>query len=242
MPRSLLPGARSSRLRDRQKEERELLVKKAFVEDILKENNILSVLLGRQSTFNAVLWNADLLPCQSKESQMPPANETVSTTPGETVPNNPYEKHNDHNNLLDEMNVYMEALNDPYMGDDDISRDFHIDSGALACVACGILGFPFMSVVQLSERASIELLADLVKEGPGVSELKNTHHHTNLDGSVKSSVSGILPPTLSDNLPSLSAISCLFFCDSSISLEFRTTNFLLKLKFINLILYTSGKI
>lgn len=189
VPRSLLPGARSSRLRDRQKEERELLVKKAFVEDILKENNILSVLLGRQSTFNAVLWNADLLPCQNRESQMPSANETVYTTTGETVPNNPSVKQHDQNNLLDEMNLYMETLNDPYMGDDDISRDFQIDSGALACVACGILGFPFMSVVQLSERASMEVLADLVEEGPGVTELKNTHHYANLNGSVKSSVS-----------------------------------------------------
>lgn len=209
MPRSLLPGARSSRLRDRQKEERELLVKKAFIEDILNENNILSVLLGRESTLNAILWNPDLLPCQSKESQMPIATDTVASAPEENL----LEVHSDRNddqknNLLDEMSLYMETLNDLYVDDDDLSCGFQIDSGALACVACGILGFPFMSVVQMSERASMELLGDLVQEGTGI------------DGTaVKGSVSGIGLPTLSDNLVSFSVTSCLA-CLSGINSAF----------------------
>ncbi|XP_044479854.1 probable lysine-specific demethylase ELF6 [Mangifera indica] len=176
VPRSLLPGARSSRLRDRQKEERELLVKKAFIEDMLKENNSLSALLGQQLTSHAVLWNPDLLPCSSKESQLPSKTDAVTSTPGVTVSVIDSEKKSNHNNLLDEMNLYMETLNDLYMDDDDLSSDFQIDSGALACVACGILGYPFMSVVQPSERASMELLlADLVQEGPRVSEPENSY-------------------------------------------------------------------
>ncbi|XP_031257332.1 probable lysine-specific demethylase ELF6 [Pistacia vera] len=189
VPRSLLPGARSSRLRDRLKEERELLIKKAFIEDMLKENNTLSALLGQESTSYAVLWNPDLLPCSSRESQLPTATDAVTATPGATVSDIHSEKKTNQNNLLDEMNLYMETLNDLYMDDDDISSDFQIDSGALACVACGILGFPFMSVVQPSERASMEFLpADFVQEGPRISEPKNSHPCMDLD-LTKSSVS-----------------------------------------------------
>lgn len=197
MPRSLLPGARSSRLRDRQKEERELSVKKAFIEDMLKENDILSVLLGKDSSYRAVIWNPDLLPCASKESQLSSVAATVATTPNENVSR----IHSDHsdgnsieNDLFKEMSLYMETLNDLYVDDDDLSCDFQVDSGTLACVACGILGFPFMAVVQPSESASIEVLPVdhlLVEEGPRVTRSENGHSSADPDGTVKGSVSGI---------------------------------------------------
>ncbi|KAL0452151.1 UNVERIFIED_CONTAM: putative lysine-specific demethylase ELF6 [Sesamum latifolium] len=44
------------------------------------------------------------------------------------------------------------------LNDDDLAYDFQIESGTLPCVACGILGFPFMAVVQPSEVASTNLL------------------------------------------------------------------------------------
>ena len=173
VPRSLLPGVRSSRLKDRQKEERELLVKKAFIEDILTENNTLSVLLGKDSSYRAVLWNPDSLTYPNKETQSPSAGATVGTTATENASCVDSGKHdNEQNYLLDEMSLYMENLNDLYLGSDDLSCDFQVDSGTLACVACGILGFPFMSVVQPSEKASVELVRDnqlLVQECPGVS-------------------------------------------------------------------------
>ncbi|KAK3232472.1 hypothetical protein Dsin_004353 [Dipteronia sinensis] len=93
--------------------------------------------------------------------------------------------------MLDEMSLYMETLNDLYSDDHDLS-DFQIDSGTLACVACGILGFPFMSVIQLSKRAAMDILPanhDSVHEGSGVLEPKDTHPFIDLDGTVSSSVS-----------------------------------------------------
>jgi hypothetical protein len=87
----------------------------------------------------------------------------------------------------------METLNDLYM-EDDLSCDFQVDSGTLACVACGILGFPFMSVVQPSERAFIELTPGdylLAQEEPGVTRSDNVQPSSNPDISVKGSIPGI---------------------------------------------------
>ncbi|KAK9283768.1 hypothetical protein L1049_012020 [Liquidambar formosana] len=206
VPRSLLPGARSSRLRDRQKEERELSVKKAFIEDMLNENNLLTVLLGKGSIFHAVLWDPESLPSPSKESQLPSGAATVDTMPGENVTNVHSENDNNQNDLFDEMSLYMETVNDLYLDDDDdLSCDFQVDSGTLACVACGILGFPFMSVVQPSERASMELLpADqcFIKEGTtGISKSVNTDSSSLLDGTIKDSISENLPHVPDHSLP-----------------------------------------
>ncbi|KDP44393.1 hypothetical protein JCGZ_20073 [Jatropha curcas] len=196
VPRSLLPGARSSRLRDRLKEERELSVKKSFIEDMLKENSILSVLLGKGSTHNVLIWNPDLLPCASKESQLP---STVATTPEENVSHIHSEDNCNtaENDLFKEMSLYMETLNDLYVDDVDISCDFQVDSGTLACVACGILGFPFMSVVQPSEKASMELLPvdhPLVQEGSRVENSDSCHASAACGDSMKSSVPDDHPP------------------------------------------------
>ena len=195
VPRSLLPGARSSRLRDRQKEEREVLVKKAFIEDLLTENKLLSLILKRGSTCRAIIWDPDLLPYTSKDSELPSGTATVSTILQENVSEIHCENNSNQNNLLDEMSLYMENLNYLYLNDDDLTCDFQVDSGTLACVACGILGYPFMSVVQPYEGVTMEFLPpdNLSVQGPTVLEPKNAHSCPGLDCPVEGSVSGIRP-------------------------------------------------
>ncbi|KAK4279658.1 hypothetical protein QN277_011400 [Acacia crassicarpa] len=156
VPRTLLPGVRSSRLRDRQKEERELLVKRSFIEDMQQENKLLSILLGKQSTYHAVLWNADLLPDSSKDSPQLPDLTSTTRTSMEDMSNLSSADKSNHSCLFDEMSFYMENLTEFYIGDDSLPCHFQTDSGALACVGCGILGFPFMAVVQPSERSAME--------------------------------------------------------------------------------------
>ncbi|XP_022742304.1 probable lysine-specific demethylase ELF6 isoform X2 [Durio zibethinus] len=204
VPRSFLPGARSSRLRDRQKEERELLVKKAFIEDLLTENKFLS-LLKRGSTCRAIIWAPDLLPCTSKDSEFPSGSATVSTVLQENVSDIHCENKTNQNNLLEEMSLYMENLNYLYLNDDDLTCDFQVDSGTLACVACGILGYPFMSVVQPSEEATIQPLpADhlLVQGCPTVLEPKNAQSCPGLDHPIESSVSDNVNHVADLSLPS----------------------------------------
>ncbi|KAK4370947.1 hypothetical protein RND71_010422 [Anisodus tanguticus] len=150
VPRSLLPGVRSSRLRDRQKEERELLVKKAFVEDIEKENNLVKVLLQKSISDNAVLWDVDMLPSSGKESEL---HKHVSVNASRV---NDQSDNNDSQDPLDQMSLYMKNYSD-FSVDDDVSCEFEIDSGTLPCIACGILGFPFMALVQPSEKSAKRL-------------------------------------------------------------------------------------
>lgn len=159
VPRSLLPGGRSSRLRDRQREEREFLVKKAFVEDILNENKNLSVLL-QEPGFRLVMWDPDLLPRHSALSLVA-AEAAVSSqavAKSELEDGHSGMQNKEKTSLLEELSLFMEKLNDVYYDDDDgLLNDFQVDSGTLACVACGVLGFPFMSVVQPSEKALKDL-------------------------------------------------------------------------------------
>ncbi|XP_052199041.1 lysine-specific demethylase ELF6 isoform X2 [Diospyros lotus] len=173
VPRSLLPGARNSRLRDRQKEERELSVKKAFIEDILNENNLLTILLGKNSSNRVVLWDMESLPYPSKGSEPCSSIATVTDAPKEDSCSD----NKNNQDLLSEMRFYMENVNDLYVDgdDDDLSSDFQVDSGTLPCVACGILGFPLMSVVQPSERASTDLLQDVEVPKPVESHLPPVH-------------------------------------------------------------------
>ncbi|KAG4919321.1 hypothetical protein JHK85_057602 [Glycine max] len=158
VPRTLLPGVHSSRLRDRQKEEREFLVKQAFIEDMLQENKLLSILLGKEATKKAVLWNADLLPDSSKDFQLPDLTSTTGTSMADMSNIISAEKSSHY--LLDEMSLYMENLTNLDLGGDDLPCHFQTDSGALACVGCGILGFPFMTVIQPTKKLIMELLPD----------------------------------------------------------------------------------
>ncbi|XP_034919173.1 lysine-specific demethylase ELF6 isoform X2 [Populus alba] len=200
VPRSLLPGARSSRLRDRQREERELSVKEAFLEDMLKENDILSAFLEKNSTCHAVIWNPDLLPCASKESHLLNITSTITTTPKQNAShiNLDVNSNCNENDLFKEMSLYMETLDDLYMEEDDLSCDFQVDSGTLACVACGILGFPFMSVLQPHEKASIELMPS---EEPRVTRIDNFQPSLDSDSTGKGSVSDDHGPVKDYSVP-----------------------------------------
>ncbi|CAA2991256.1 probable lysine-specific demethylase ELF6 [Olea europaea subsp. europaea] len=155
IPRSLLPGVRSSRCRDRQKEERELLVKKAFIQDILNENNLLTILLRRNPLYHVVLWDLELLPSSSKESEFCNGADAALLTSSEKA----CPEDNDNQDHFSQLSRCINAVGFD-LDDDDLAYDFHIDSGTLPCVACGILGFPFMAVVQPSEEASKTLLLE----------------------------------------------------------------------------------
>lgn len=155
------------------------MVKKAFVDDMLHQNNLLSVLLGRQLKYRAVLWHPDSLPCMSKDSELSNQVEAISKIQQEEAFKRDLENNSDCNSLLDEMSIYMEQLNDLYLNDvhDDISCDFQIDSGTLACVACGILGYPFLAVVQPCGRASMNIFPpfDISSHGEGDSYCRDSH-------------------------------------------------------------------
>lgn len=125
-------------------------MKKAFVEDMQNENNLLSSLLTKG--YLAVVWNPNMLPSHSKQSSLPDATASVSTPPKENIVNS-----SNSNSLSEELSLYFEAQNELDMESNDLFFDFQVDSGTLACVACGILGFPFMCVIQPSETASVEL-------------------------------------------------------------------------------------
>ncbi|KAF5770681.1 putative [histone H3]-dimethyl-L-lysine(36) demethylase [Helianthus annuus] len=136
VPRSLLPGIRSSRLKNRQKEERELMVKKEFIDDILKENKLLNSILRRNSSYRAVLWDLESLsPSVVKQSD--------DVTDIEDV-------------RIQKEDLYLDPETLAHIEDDDMSSDFQIDSGTLPCVACGVLGYPFMSVIQPSAKVVID--------------------------------------------------------------------------------------
>ncbi|PIA37302.1 hypothetical protein AQUCO_03000119v1 [Aquilegia coerulea] len=153
VPRALVIGARTSRLKDRQKEERELLVKKAFIDDMLNENNLLSVLFEKESTLNAVLWDPEALPSPEAVLDERPIISALSV--GKTSAS--YQNDDSCNNQAVSTRLPMAKLEDFYVDDNDLPCGLHVDSGTLACVACGVLGFPFMAIVQPSQRACAEL-------------------------------------------------------------------------------------
>ncbi|GAU15849.1 hypothetical protein TSUD_40700 [Trifolium subterraneum] len=162
VPRTLLPGVRSSRLRDRQKEEREILVKQAFIEDMLQENKLLSILLGKEAAKQVVLWNADLLPDSGKYRRLPDLASTSGTYKADMSNDNISSADKSSHSLLDEMSLCMENLSDLYVGCDDLPCHFQTDSGALACVGCGILGFPFMTLRQLTEKSILDFFLIII--------------------------------------------------------------------------------
>lgn len=58
-----------------------------------------------------------------------------------------------HGEVMDSADV------DDDVGEDDLPFGLHVDSGSLACVACGILGYPFMAILQPSEKALKEFFS-----------------------------------------------------------------------------------
>ncbi|KAG0484358.1 hypothetical protein HPP92_008437 [Vanilla planifolia] len=182
VPRNLISGARSSRLRDRRKEEREFLVRKAFLTDMINENSLLCVLLAKETSSSPILWEPDMLHRTSSVSQ--PHSCTSLDIPGSDQ-NGFGDQHNDFNSQETSCIVggcYIEkpapestSFHEPSFGDSSRNDDFitsdvealevvedegdlpvglNVDSGSLACVACGILGYPFMAIIQPSQKAS----------------------------------------------------------------------------------------
>ncbi|KAG9441863.1 hypothetical protein H6P81_017717 [Aristolochia fimbriata] len=157
IPKALLPGTRSSRLSDRKKEEKENIVKKVFLDDIVRENSLLNVFLQKKVTECAVLWDPEMLPSVSNDSSglLVDKKEKID---GQITPSVNTEN-NEVVGGVDCTSSHLEQLNTLYYDEDDLPCGLHMDSGALACVACGLLGFPFMSIVQPSDEALEDILA-----------------------------------------------------------------------------------
>ncbi|XP_068646240.1 lysine-specific demethylase ELF6-like [Aristolochia californica] len=157
IPKDLLPGIRSSRLSDRKKEEKENIVKKAFLDDIVRENCLLKGFLEKEVAECAVLWDPEMLPSASNGSSGLLVDKQKKID-GQLTPSvNP-----ENDGVVDDVNCpssHMEQLNNLYYDADDLPCGLHMDSGALACVACGLLGFPFMSIVQPSDKALEDILS-----------------------------------------------------------------------------------
>ncbi|CAM0870755.1 unnamed protein product [Alopecurus aequalis] len=174
-PRELLYGIRTSRLRDRRKEDRELLVKQEFLQDMISENELLCSFLKKKLIANAVLWEPELLPSSSALhscSSGPKAPGTADDCHSiESIP-----KENGSSNDIvhmaatqpkcismdskssDAMSASEGQKHDTETDDEsDLPFDLSIDSGSLTCVACGILGFPFMAILQPSRKALEEM-------------------------------------------------------------------------------------
>lgn len=165
------------------------MVKKAFLNDMMNENNLLCSLLQRESTCCAVLWEPDLLPnpcplTQSLSLSVGVQGPIVGDDEGRRVV--PL-RHKDNNSSYDKedpsceltahqigisSHTRVESKNSRHVDGvssvelleilesevDDLPVGLNIDAGPLACVACGILGYPFMAIVQPSEVATKELL------------------------------------------------------------------------------------
>jgi hypothetical protein len=128
-PNEILLGMRTSRLRDRKKEDRELIIKRAFLQDMVNENQLLCTLLSRKSTSKSVvLWEPEMLPGSSSATF-----------------------------TLVKDNGQMESSSSDE--EDGLPFGLRVDSGSLTCVACGILGYPFMAILQPSEEALIQILS-----------------------------------------------------------------------------------
>ncbi|CAA7410568.1 unnamed protein product [Spirodela intermedia] len=153
VPGAFLPGVRSSRLRDRQKEERETLVKKAFLDDLKNELRLVHALLGKDPDFSAALWHPDLLPSPSNSPQKFPSSPSHGES-GLSVDEHRDEAKEDglkEDDEDDDDKVEVSGSEDLQAfcaGDGDLPCGLDVDSGTLTCTACGILGYPFMSVIQ----------------------------------------------------------------------------------------------
>ncbi|RLN19573.1 lysine-specific demethylase SE14-like [Panicum miliaceum] len=171
---SVLSGIRTSRLRDRRKEERELLVKQEFLQDMINENKLLCSFLKKKSIDNVVLWEPDLLPSSTVLN---------SSSFGSKAPEKKSEdgcriessqcNHKDNSSFdcsvlmtgtqikcmsansksSDAASASVEKFDADTDDEDDLPFDLSIDSGSLTCVACGILGYPFMAILQPSREA-----------------------------------------------------------------------------------------
>uniref|UniRef100_A0A0D9VPM4 JmjC domain-containing protein n=1 Tax=Leersia perrieri TaxID=77586 RepID=A0A0D9VPM4_9ORYZ len=174
-PRELLSGIRTSRLRDRKKEERELLVKREFLQDMISENGLLCSFMEKKSVNNVVLWEPDLLPSLTSLHSCSSSSKAPEKK-GEEGPRIEFTQSSSKDNSLSHgtecmtstqsKGVSMDRQDSKHAPDgekvdtddeDGLPFDLSIDSGSLTCVACGILGFPFMAILQPSRKALEEI-------------------------------------------------------------------------------------
>lgn len=174
-----MSGIRTSRLRDRRKEERELLVKQEFLQDMISENELLCYFLKKKSIDNVILWEPDLLPsptalhpCSSgskapekkfddgrriESIQCNPKDNSSSYGTSCTIGTQPKCMSTDSKSSDASSASKEEKLDADADDEDDLPFDLSIDSGSLTCVACGILGYPFMAILQPSRKALQEM-------------------------------------------------------------------------------------
>ncbi|KAL6649229.1 hypothetical protein ACP70R_013453 [Stipagrostis hirtigluma subsp. patula] len=170
----VLSGIRTSRLRDRRKEERELFVKQEFLQDMISENKLLCSFLKKKSIDNVVLWEPDLLPSSTALHSCPSGSKAPEkksedgcriesshcshkdncSSDGPAFMTGTQTKCMSSNSKSSDATSASEEKPDAGPDDeDDLPFDLSIDSGSLTCVACGILGYPFMAILQPSRKA-----------------------------------------------------------------------------------------
>eukprot|EP01018_Ginkgo_biloba_P032023 Gb_15928 [translate_table: standard] len=273
IPMSLATEPRSSRLKDRKRGEGETIVKKFFVNDVIENNHLLSILLKKGSSCSAVLWNSANFSCgfpssplcfstmcNTKSSTAFRVNSLeVSTLPSVTAVNNSMPECLNKGMRTESFSkIKKESIsvstgfdfvlvdnfqrekqissNHGIFSDDDNARggpsfnrdmpfdDMHLDSGPLACVACGVLGFASMAVIQPCEKAARILLPanhKICHTYCGTSGTGTVRYDTASDGAATTanwnSSSGepiaslIFSPQSHEQIPKLDFSRCLCF-------------------------------
>jgi hypothetical protein len=169
---NVLSGIRTSRLRDRKKEERELLVKQEFLQDMISENKLLCSFLEKKSIGHVVLWEPDLLPSSTSlhscsSGSKAPEKKSEDGFRIESSDRGPKDNNSDGsahmigaqtkftsgNSKSSDTSASVDKANADTDDKDDLPFDLSIDSGSLTCVACGILGYPFMTILQPTREA-----------------------------------------------------------------------------------------
>lgn len=170
---NVLSGIRTSRLRDRRKEERELLVKQEFLQDMISENKLLCSFLENKLIGHVVLWEPDLLPSSTalhscSSGSKAPEKKSEDGCRIESSERGPKDNISDGSAHLvgaqtkfvsgsiqssDAVSASVDKASADTDEEDDLPFDLSIDSGSLTCVACGILGYPFMTILQPTREA-----------------------------------------------------------------------------------------
>lgn len=144
---------------------------------MISENKLLCSFMQKKSINNVVLWEPDLLPSPaslqpcSSGSKVPDKKSEYDCRI-ESQQCNHKDKDNGSSDgtaclnggqsecmSIDSRSSYGTSASEEEQpqtdadDDDDLPFDLNIDSGSLTCVACGILGFPFMAILQPSREA-----------------------------------------------------------------------------------------
>nr|XP_029119785.1 lysine-specific demethylase SE14 isoform X2 [Elaeis guineensis] len=154
VPRELLPGVRSSRLSDRKKEEREIL---SCSSSISREAHGLLVDddCGRAQP---QLKGKNSFDCKEDDCCVVDADKAEANV--NSISSQNISSETQKNTCHPEcMSSHGEVMDSADVDEDDLPFGLHVDSGSLACVACGILGYPFMAILQPSEKALKELFS-----------------------------------------------------------------------------------